>query len=85
MKSYYPKKILSDEHSSFEFFTNLPHFINTFKLFLEIGGSAQSCRGKFISIIGFIENSEQLIMQNETVGNYKNYQSNEQHQSPDHS
>ena len=96
------KKILSDEHSSFEclqkrygfdlyycyvhlirsfgahsaisilvrevlfckseeeFLANLPRFIRTFNLFLEIGGSAQSCKEKFIAILGYDENGEKV-------------------------
>lgn len=43
-----------------EFFTNLPRFIKTFKLFREIEGFPKTCRKKFISILGFNENGEQV-------------------------
>lgn len=43
-----------------EFLANLPRFIRTFNLFLEIGGSAQSCKEKFIAILGYDENGEKV-------------------------
>lgn len=42
------------------FLANLPRFIRTFNLFLEIGGSAQSCKEKFIAILGYDENGEKV-------------------------